>query len=58
MCRTAAEAFAAGWQEPCEHQADPARCPQCRLTAAEMARLAVLHRPHLAAPETAVPAAA
>jgi hypothetical protein len=48
MCRTPDEAFASGWNAPCEHDTeDPTVCPACRLTGAEIARLAVLHRPYV-----------
>lgn len=42
LCRTADEAFAAGWDEPCDHGADPAECKACALTGGEVARLVVL----------------
>ncbi|MGW6292425.1 hypothetical protein [Streptomyces sp. NPDC055058] len=49
ICHTPVEAFQAGYDEPCEHGVpDPADCPGCRLTDSEIARLAVLHRPHMA----------
>lgn len=42
---TPEEAFEAGFAEPCEHQVpDPSDCPKCRLTEAEIRRLAVLLR--------------
>jgi hypothetical protein len=45
ICLTADEAFQAGFDAPCEHQVpDPAACPDCRLTTAEIRRLAVLLR--------------
>lgn len=48
ICRTAEEAFQAGFEAPCEHLVpDPNDCPRCRLTDDEVARLAVLHRPYL-----------
>lgn len=51
ICRTPDEAFQAGYDAPCEHQLpDPTQCPDCRLTDAEIARLAVLHRPHIGQP--------
>ena len=54
ICRTPEEAFQAGWDEPCEHNVpDPTRCPQCRLSEAEIRRLAILHRPHLRLDEAA-----
>ena len=58
VCRTPEEAFEAGWNSPCEHDiADPTKCPRCRLTPAEIGRLAALHRPYvLAAAERAVAA--
>ncbi|MFK0172675.1 hypothetical protein ACIQU5_28150 [Streptomyces sp. NPDC090306] len=41
--RTVADAFAAGWNAACEHgRPDPAACDDCRLTPAEIGRLAVL----------------
>ncbi|MEW2570459.1 hypothetical protein [Streptomyces sp. NPDC047070] len=42
ICLTPAEAFEAGFAELCEHEAAPERCPQCRLTPAEIGRLVVL----------------
>ncbi|MCQ9178731.1 hypothetical protein KMT30_06735 [Streptomyces sp. IBSBF 2953] len=43
ICRTANEAFAAGWDEPCEHgQPDPGECRQCGLTDVEVERLSVV----------------
>ncbi|MFJ4365133.1 hypothetical protein ACIP4S_13375 [Streptomyces chartreusis] len=43
ICRTAEEAFRLGWEEPCDHGfADPGECRTCRLSDAEIARLAVL----------------
>ncbi|MFF0139753.1 hypothetical protein ACFYRN_25275 [Streptomyces sp. NPDC005227] len=42
LCRTADEAFAAGWDEPCDHGVDPAECRSCALTGGELARLVVL----------------
>lgn len=55
ICLTPEEAFQAGWEEPCDHGADPGDCPQCRLTDTEIARLVVLLRP--AAAEAAPSAA-
>jgi hypothetical protein len=50
MCRTRDEAFEAGFTAPCEHGVPlPRDCPRCRLTDAEISRLAVLHRPYLRA---------
>ncbi|WAZ20246.1 hypothetical protein STRCI_001347 [Streptomyces cinnabarinus] len=58
ICRTAEEAFDAGWKEPCDHGvADPGECPRCGLTDAEIARLAALLS-GLAAPAPATRAAA
>lgn len=45
ICRTADEAFKAGWEEPCDHGTDPGECSQCCLTDVEIARLVVLLRP-------------
>ncbi|MET7776250.1 hypothetical protein ABZU94_10770 [Streptomyces mirabilis] len=42
ICRTADEAFQAGWDEPCDHGHDPGECPACGLTDAEISRLVVL----------------
>lgn len=43
ICRTAADAFQAGWDAPCEHHIpDPGDCPECALTDAEIAQLVVL----------------
>ncbi|MET7477944.1 hypothetical protein ABZT17_26755 [Streptomyces sp. NPDC005648] len=43
ICRTAEEAFDAGWNETCDHGSpDPGDCPTCGLTDAEIARLVVL----------------
>lgn len=48
ICRTADEAWDAGYNSPCEHGIpDPNDCPECELTPAEIARLVVLHRPYL-----------
>ncbi|MFJ4551018.1 hypothetical protein ACIP4X_17625 [Streptomyces sp. NPDC088817] len=45
ICRTAADAFQAGWDAPCEHKVpDPGDCPDCALTDTEIAQLAVLLR--------------
>jgi hypothetical protein len=52
LCRTADEAFQAGWDEPCDHGSDPGECPTCRLTDMEIARLAIL----LSTPTASVPA--
>ncbi|MGW6911502.1 hypothetical protein [Streptomyces sp. NPDC054940] len=57
-CRTPAEAFRAGWEEPCDHgHLDPGECPECALTDAEIARLVALLG-NLAAPSPAGSAAA
>ncbi|MFJ6730070.1 hypothetical protein ACIQPQ_34740 [Streptomyces sp. NPDC091281] len=48
-CRTTADAFQAGWNETCEHDANPAECPSCGLTDSEIARLVALLG-HLANP--------
>ncbi|MGQ4486853.1 hypothetical protein ACN6LM_003868 [Streptomyces sp. SAS_281] len=50
ICRNAAEAFQAGWNEQCVHDVDPVLCPTCQLTADEITALSVLHR--TAAPVT------
>ncbi|MFF9097627.1 hypothetical protein ACF1AX_31455 [Streptomyces sp. NPDC014802] len=43
ICRTADEAFTAGWEEPCDHgYADPGECPTCGLTDEEIARFVIL----------------
>ncbi|MET9122933.1 hypothetical protein [Streptomyces sp. NPDC004528] len=42
ICRTAEQAFEAGWTEQCEHNLAPDKCPTCGLTDAEIARLVVL----------------
>ncbi|MEU8671414.1 hypothetical protein AB0C71_31520 [Streptomyces anulatus] len=47
ICRTVAEALAAGMADDCDHGSDPADCPTCRLTPSELSSLAVLYR-HLA----------
>lgn len=49
-CRTVADAWQAGWDEPCEHGVlDLADCGHCALTMAEISRLVLLHRPYLVA---------
>ncbi|NEB00590.1 hypothetical protein [Streptomyces sp. SID13726] len=56
---TADAAFLAGFEEPCEHLVpDPNDCPKCRLTEAEIRRLAVLLRSDTAPAAGAVSAAA
>lgn len=58
ICRTAEEAFEAGWNEPCDHgRPNPGDCPTCGLTDGEITRLSVLLS-GLAAPATAGRAAA
>lgn len=58
MCRTADEAWQAGWDAPCEHGiADPTACPDCALTPDEIARMVTLHRPYLQAPVATTTAA-
>ncbi|MEU9387166.1 hypothetical protein AB0D38_42295 [Streptomyces sp. NPDC048279] len=43
ICLTVDDAFQTGFDEPCEHQVpNPADCAKCRLTEAEIRRLAVL----------------
>ncbi|MEW2636450.1 hypothetical protein AB0903_33640 [Streptomyces sp. NPDC048389] len=42
ICRTPREAFEAGFTAPCEHGVRPPDCARCRLTEAEIGRLAVL----------------
>lgn len=42
LCRTPAECFAAGWNEPCDHGGDPDTCPECSLTATEIGKLVIL----------------
>lgn len=50
ICRTPEEAWQAGWDEPCQHGVpDITQCPACRLTEAEIGRLAVLLGPGLRA---------
>ncbi|MFI0528512.1 hypothetical protein ACH3XX_00510 [Streptomyces scabiei] len=44
ICKTADQAFEAGFNEPCEHDTQPDHCPHCRLTDAEIGRLVVLLR--------------
>lgn len=51
ICRTADEAYQAGYEAPCDHGIDPVQCPKCCLTEEEIGRLAVLLRP--LAPQTA-----
>ncbi|MER6532982.1 hypothetical protein ABT215_04005 [Streptomyces sp900105755] len=59
ICLTTDQAFAAGFDEPCEHQVpNPAECPKCRLTEAEILRLAVLVRGATSATSPAPRAAA
>lgn len=59
ICQTADEAWRAGWESPCEHgTSDPTQCDRCALTAEEIARLAVLHRPYLQPGESGLRAAA
>jgi hypothetical protein len=41
-CRTPEQAFAAGWNESCDHGTDPGECPTCRLSDTEITRIAVL----------------
>jgi hypothetical protein len=54
ICRTPEESAAAGWNAPCEHGVpDPTQCPGCRLTEAEIYRLALLLRPYLVPAEEA-----
>jgi hypothetical protein len=58
ICRTAEEAFRAGWDEPCDHGfADPGECADCGLTDAEIGQLVVLLG-NLAAPVAAEQVAA
>ncbi len=57
ICRTSEEAFQAGWNEPCDHGADPGQSPECRLTDAEIGQLVTLLS-HLAEPASAGRAAA
>lgn len=60
ICRTPEEILAAGMHAACGHGISPMRdCVDCRLSPAEIGRLAVLHRPHVqAAAEAAAIAAA
>lgn len=45
ICLSPQAAFEAGFEAACEHRVpDPTTCPQCRLTDAEIRRLAVLLR--------------
>ncbi|MER8262691.1 hypothetical protein ABT007_00685 [Streptomyces griseus] len=55
ICRTAADALAAGMADDCDHGIDPTECPTCRLTPSELSSLAVLYR-HLATTDAAAPA--
>ncbi|MET9081378.1 hypothetical protein ABZX77_05655 [Streptomyces sp. NPDC004237] len=57
ICRTSADAFQAGWNEPCDHGADPTQCRHCCLTDVEIERLVILLG-HLAEPVPAGRAAA
>lgn len=53
------EAFEAGFSEPCEHRVpDPNDCPKCRLSEAEIRRLAVLLRSETATTASSDAAAA
>jgi len=52
LCRTADEAFDAGWNERCTHGGDPGECPGCSLTDTEITKLVVLLS-HLAVPAQA-----
>lgn len=48
ICRTPEDAWQAGWDAPCEHGiADITQCPACRLTPAEIGRIAILLRPYM-----------
>ncbi|MEU6295275.1 hypothetical protein [Streptomyces erythrochromogenes] len=48
ICRTAEDAFWAGYNAECEHGVpDPNDCRSCQLTDAEIGQIAVLHRPYL-----------
>ncbi|WP_155997921.1 hypothetical protein [Streptomonospora sp. PA3] len=49
VCVTAEDAFRAGFEADCEHGDAPDVCPSCRLTDAEIGRLAVLLRPYTVA---------
>lgn len=50
ICLSAQAAFEAGFEEACEHRVpDPNDCPDCRLSEAEIRRLAVLLRSEPAA---------
>lgn len=43
LCLTPEQAFAVGFEEPCEHLVpDPNDCPKCRLSVSEIRRLVVL----------------
>jgi len=43
VCRTADEAWAAGYDAPCDHGIpNPTDCPDCRLRPEEIGRFAVL----------------
>ncbi|MFM9645676.1 hypothetical protein ACKI1S_05945 [Streptomyces galilaeus] len=45
ICLSPDEAFEAGFEAPCEHLVpNPNDCPECRLSGAEIRRLAVLLR--------------
>lgn len=59
ICRTADDAWQAGYDAPCEHGvADPTACSSCALTPAEIARLVILHRPYLQPPGSRAQSAA
>ncbi|MFI2437443.1 hypothetical protein [Streptomyces sp. NPDC018693] len=59
ICLSVDEAFEAGFEEPCQHLVpDPNDCPDCRLSAAEIRRLAVLLRSEPTTESGAHPAAA
>lgn len=48
ICQSVDDAWHAGYDAPCTHGiADPTACDRCALTPAEIARLAILHRPYL-----------
>ncbi|MFJ8153874.1 hypothetical protein [Streptomyces sp. NPDC094468] len=57
ICRTPADAFQAGWDQPCDHGAAPEQCHQCCLTDAEIGQLVALLG-HVKAPHRQESAAA
>lgn len=59
ICQTPDEILAAGMHAVCEHGVSPMRdCSDCRLSPAEIGRLALLHRPYVVAAAEATETAA